>query len=323
MNTKNNYNNKNMDIFEKEFNVAISPEDLNESNINHPMEEEMENSINNSNGEQNAILTSNSIPNSIENPHQINQRYNKELPCNLIENSGLITENNERKTKMFIPILINSIDDITKDQTKKKKRGRRKKDSPLTGGHTGNFPGNILRKNGTAFMRFMYAFLNNICVVYKIKTLTRINFAKQFGYNIDNEYFIKQKLYKILRYKNRNNQKVIKEMTERKDEVFMSIINCTFEYLYTCYIKKKNEIVSNKKDTDSKSFDTLSEMDIIKESFGEFNKNWTGGKFMESSKNLLKEVNGEGDLKKRSRRNENKVPCDYEEVKEIENFFKD
>lgn len=172
-------------------------------------------------------------------------------------------------------------------------------------------------------MRFMYAFLNNICVVYKIKTLKRINFAKQFGYNIDNEYFIKQKLYKILRYKNRNNQKVIKEMTERKDEVFMSIINCTFEYLYTCYIKKKNEIVSNKKDTDSKSFDTLSEMDIIKESFGEFNKNWTGGKFMESSKNLLKEVNGEEDLKKRSRRNENKVPCDYEEVKEIENFFKD
>lgn len=56
MNTKNNYNNKNMDIFEKEFNVAISPEDLNESNINHPMEEEMENSINNSNGEQNAVI---------------------------------------------------------------------------------------------------------------------------------------------------------------------------------------------------------------------------------------------------------------------------
>ena len=191
----------------------------------------------------------------------------------------------------------------------------------MTGIHTGTFPGNILRKNGTSFLKSIYDSLNNRCVIYNIQNLKKINFAKQFGYNEDNKNFIIQKLYKILIYENEHNKKIIKKMIEKKDKVFMYIINCSFEYLYGCYIEEKNSIVFGEKHIHSNCFDTLSQMGIKKEISGEFDEDWTKEKFEESSKEFLNEVNGKGKLINRSRRIKNKPQCIYQEIKKIENFF--
>lgn len=145
----------------------------------------------------------------------------------------------------------------------------------MTGGHTGTFPGNILRKNGSAFMKSIYTSLNKRCKKYKIK-LKRIRFAPQFGNNEDNKKFIKQRLYQILRYKNKHNQKVIKKMTNKyKDKIFLFLINCTFEYLYDNYIKEKNTIYFAENDIQYKCFETLSEIALRKEKSVEFKKDWT------------------------------------------------
>ena len=170
-------------------------------------------------------------------------------------------------------------------------------------------------------MDSIYDCLNERCKKYSRKLrLKRIDFSKQFKYNKDNKRFIKQKLYKILRYGNKNNQKVIKEMIAHKDRIFMFIINCTFEYFYSKYIAEKNNIYFDEKDTYSNCFETLNAIANKKEELKQFKKDWTKEQFIKYSKEFLKEVNEEGNLKYRKRRT-NQVSCEYEIVLEIENFF--
>ena len=268
------------------------------------------------------ILTglNNHVP--IAYPQQLYQNSNETIKSSSAQKAGSITSNNNQKAQILGLISNNTENGTTKERTNVKKRGRRKKGSTLTGGHTNNFPGNILRKNATGCMDSIYNSLNKRIKIYFPKhKLKRVDFSQQFRYNVDNKRFIQQKLYKILRYRNRKNQLVIKMMIKKKDRIFMYIINCTFEYFYSKYIAEKNKIYFDEKDTYSNCFETLSVIADEKEKSKQFKEDWTKEKFLESSKQFLKEVNGDGKLKYRKRRIPNQASCEYEVVGEIENFF--
>ena len=294
---------------------------LNQSNNENALAERMNNNINNSNDRQNSSLTGLNRPEPNSNPHPLRPNNNDAISSSSAQNVASIITNNNNRSQIAHPVLNNIENSTTRENTIKKKRGRRKKGSTLTDGHTGIFPGNILRKNGTAFMKSIYISLNKRCKKYKIKS-ERIGFARQYGNNEDNKKFIKQRLYQILRYENKHNQKVIEIMTNTyKDKIFIFLINCTFEYLYYNYIKEKNTIYFDEKDIQYKCFETLNEIALRKEESGEFKKDWSKEKFVETSKQFLKEVHGRGKLKFRSRRIPNKASCEYEVVEKIENFF--
>ena len=317
-----------MDTFNEEYTIAYSPEDSNNFFSPIQLEQRINNSVDNSNDEQHSLPTEEYIPEPI--PQPLNQNSNEILSGNSAENAGLINQNNNRNNEIFNQTVKNTENNTTNEKTSKNK-GRRKKDSTLTDGHTGDYPGNLLRKDGTTFMDSMYTCLNERCKIYDPKLkIHNIDFAKQFGFNEDNKRFIQQKLYKILRYGNDNNQMVIEMMTNiHRDKIFMYMINSTFEYLFGKYIAEKNTIYFGEGDTHMNCFKTLSEMAIIRENKNRrINNHWTEEKLkretallIESSKNFLIEVNGKGKFKKRKRRTNIIVLCNYEVVEEIENFL--
>ena len=291
------------------------------------LEERINNFIDNPNDDQNSLPTGSNIAGNMPNPHQISLSNIETISSKSIKNAVLIDKNNNTNIGLLHQNLNNSEKEITIEKTKKnqkKKQGRRKKGSNLKGGHTGNYPGNILRKCGTAFMDSLYTALNYRCKIHNIRRLKKINFNNQFGYNKDNKKFINQKIYKILRNENKNNQEVLKKMAKKKDIVFMYMINCTFEHLYRKYIRGKNKLCISYSGIDKKikCFETLTEIANKKELSKQFNEEWTKEQFIKTSKQFLNEVNGKGNLKFRERRNKNKVPYQYEKVEEIEYFFK-
>ena len=300
-----------MDTFDKEYTIANSPEDSFELFSPSQLEQSINNSIidnYNSNDEQHSLPTEENIPESITIPQNLSPNISEVMSESSAENAGLISQNNNRNNGIANHIEESDENRTTNEQTNKSK-GRRKKGSTLEDGHTGDYPGNLLRKDGTTFMDSMYTCLNKRCKIYDPKLkLKNIDFAKQFGFNKDNERFIKQKLYKILRYGNDNNQMVIEMMTNiHKDRIFMYIINSTFEYLFGKYIAEKNRRENKNR---------------------RINSHWTEEKLkrettllIESSKNFLIEVNGEGKFRKRKRRTDIIVLCNYEVVEKIENFL--
>ena len=322
-----------MDAFDKEYTIAYSPEDSNEFFSPSQLEQSINNSLiddYNSNNEQHSLPTEKNIPAPITIPQPLTQNNSEVMSGNSAENVGLISQNDNRNNGIFNHIEESAENRTTNEQTNKSK-GRRKKGSTLTDGHTGDYPGNLLRKDGTAFMDSMYTCLNERCKIYDSKLkIHNIDFAKQFGFNEDNERFIQQKLYKILRYGNDNNQMVIEMMTNiHKDRIFMYIINSTFEYLFGKYIAEKNTIYFGEGDSHKNAFETLSEMAIRRENKNRrINSQWTEEQlkrettiFIESSKHFLIEVNGKGNFKKRKRRTDIIVLCNYEVVEKIENFL--
>ena len=322
-----------MDTFDKEYTIANSPEDSFELFSPSQLEQSINNSIidnYNSNDEQHSLPTEENIPESITIPQNLSPNISEVMSESSAENAGLISQKYNRNNGIANHIEESDENRTTNEQTNKSK-GRRKKGSTLEDGHTGDYPGNLLRKDGTTFMDSMYTCLNKRCKIYDPKLkLKNIDFAKQFGFNKDNERFIKQKLYKILRYGNDNNQMVIEMMTNiHKDRIFMYIINFTFEYLFGKYIAEKNTIYFGEGDTNKNCFETLSEMAIRRENKNRrINSHWTEEKLkrettllIESSKNFLIEVNGEGKFRKRKRRTDIIVLCNYEVVEKIENFL--
>ena len=319
-----------MDTFNKKFIFAFSSEDS-ESNAENSLVRGINDSIdNNSNDGQHSLPTEFDISEPGKNPNQSIQNSNEVLSSNSSKDVGLITQNNKGEITALISSLTIPGNGSTKEKTYKKK-GRREKNSTLTGGHTGHFPGNLLRKDGTAFMDSIYSCLNKRCKIYDpTLKLQKINFAEQFGFNEDNKRFIQQHLYKILRYENDNNQMVIEMMTNIfRDKIFMYIIGCTFEYLYGKYISEKNTIYFGEGDIHFNCFETLSKMAIKRDNKDKKNnKHWTQERlqlektlFIQSSKKFIKEVNGEGKFRKRKRRKNFTVLYQYEVVDEIENFL--
>ena len=296
------------------------------------LEEQINNFIDKPNNVQNSLPTGYNIVENMPNPQHIGLTNNEGISNKSIKNIVQITKNNNRNIALLHQNLNNFENETTIEKTKnkqtKKNLGRRTKGSNLKGGHTGNYPGNILRKNGTGFMDSLYNALNYRCEINNVRRLKRINFNKQFGYNKDNKKFINTKIYKILRYGNNNNKKVIKKMTEEKrDFVFTYMINCTFKHLYAKYIRGKNKLgilYSGKVAVKIKikCFETLIEIANKKEFSKQFKEECTKEKFIESSKQFINEVNGKGKLKFREIRNKNKVPCQYKKVEKIENSLK-
>ena len=298
--------------------------DLYESNSLNSLEEGMNYTLNGSNDIQYSSLTASNNQAPISNHLTLFQNSIEEIQSDSAQNVDSISINDNQRIQMIDSFFDNTENATTREKTTHKKRGRRKKGSTLKGGHTRNYPGNILRKTMTAFANSKYPDLNKRCKKYERNLrLKKINVTKQFGYNVDNKRFIKLKFYKILRYKNKHNQKVIDKMTKKyKDRIFIFIINCTFEHLYRKYIENKKNIYFDDKNNYSNCLETLDEIANKKEELNEFDEDWTKEKFLEASKQFLDEVNGNGKLRNRSRRIPNKVSCEYEVVEEIENFFR-
>ena len=154
-----------MDIFDEVYSNAYSPEDLFSPSR---LEQGINNSIDNSNDEQHLLDTEINIPELLTIPQQLFHNNNEEISGNSAENAGLISQNNNREIEAFNPIVQNNEIKRAKKKTYKNK-GRREKFSTLTDGHTGDFPGNLLRKDGTTFMDSMYTCLNERCKIYSPK----------------------------------------------------------------------------------------------------------------------------------------------------------
>ena len=210
------------------------------------------------------------------------------------------------------------------------KASRKNKKRKIKDGHTRERPDDLRDMAGTTFMKSIHSLLKERCKKYQLK-IKKPNFKKQFGCNsILYSKFIKAKLYQIYIFNNKKNKDVIKKMTIiRKDKVFIDIMKCTFENLYSKYIeeeKKDNNTICIDENDQKKSFDKLTDMAEQKRNKLKNNKknlseeeiNQRINNFIKYSKNLIKDIKGEGTLHKRSPKNPNLTLCEYEIIFELE-----
>ena len=210
------------------------------------------------------------------------------------------------------------------------KASRKNKKRKIKDGHTRERPDDLRDMAGTTFMKSIHSLLKERCKKYQLK-IKKPNFKKQFGCNsILYSKFIKAKLYQIYIFNNKKNKDVIKKMTIiRKDKVFIDIMKCTFENLYSKYIeeeKKDNNTICIDENDQKKSFDKLTDMAEQKRNKLKNNKknlseeeiNQRINNFIKYSKNLIKDIKGEGTLHKRSPKNPNLTLCEYEIMFELE-----
>ena len=144
------------------------------------------------------------------------------------------------------------------------KASRKNKKRKIKDGHTRERPDDLRDMAGTTFMKSIHSLLKERCKKYQLK-IKKPNFKKQFGCNsILYSKFIKAKLYQIYIFNNKKNKDVIKKMTIiRKDKIFIDIMKCTFENLYSKYIeeeKKDNNTICIDENDQKKSFDKLTDM---------------------------------------------------------------
>lgn len=210
------------------------------------------------------------------------------------------------------------------------KASRKNKKRKIKDGHTRERPDDLRDMAGTTFMKSIHSLLKERCKKYQLK-IKKPNFKKQFGCNsILYSKFIKAKLYQIYIFNNKKNKDVIKKMTIiRKDKIFIDIMKCTFENLYSKYIeeeKKDNNTICIDENDQKKSFDKLTDMAEQKRNKLKNNKknlseeeiNQRINNFIKYSKNLIKDIKGEGTLHKRSPKNPNLTLCEYEIMFELE-----
>lgn len=210
------------------------------------------------------------------------------------------------------------------------KASRKNKKRKIKDGHTRERPDDLRDMAGTTFMKSIHSLLKERCKKYQLK-IKKPNFKKQFGCNsILYSKFIKAKLYQIYIFNNKKNKDVIKKMTIiRKDKIFIDIMKCTFENLYSKYIeeeKKDNNTICIDENDQKKSFDKLTDMAEQKRNKLKNNKknlseeeiNQRINNFIKYSKNLIKDIKGEGTLHKRSPKNPNLTLCEYEIIFELE-----
>ena len=215
-------------------------------------------------------------PKTIEpNPEEV---INKIYIKNLFSNNN--RERNHNKNKQKISDEINKSNYTSNTATfTKKKRGRRNKNSTETDGHTGDSKDNQIKKYWIIFLNSILNLINSIPNNSKYK-LSPTNFAQQFGPSIvENEEFIKLKIYKYFTYntvfKDDNKKKheeigtknaeIIKKIIlDEKNDVYIGLMKSCIETMYEKYINNEKYITINgriKKDiTNFKTID-----DIIKE----------------------------------------------------------
>ena len=174
-------------------------------------------------------------------------------------------------------------------------------------------------------MEVIYDAFNKRCKPYNLK-FNRPNFKKLFGWNyIQYNKFIISKFYQIFEYEDENNKNIIDFMTkEIKDEIFIFIMRCTYEYLYDKFIKGENTISINDNEFSltsfKEAFDKKRKKLIEKEvTLNEIEEEIND--LIEYSKIFIKEIKGNGDLLQRKLRKTESNIFNYVVRNEFENDF--
>ena len=237
----------------------------------------------------------------------------------------IIASSNQRQDINIIQpkMIVDNINEISKEsteaQTKKKEKMNRTDNKRI--------------QCGTSFMDQFFTFVNELCKEQD-QTLNRINFKSQYGCNVDmNKQFISAKLYQIFIYGNKDNKKVIEKMIDKKHDKFIYLMLCTFEFLYNEYIGTSNTLRSKLNYPSFPSFPTLE--DAVKKKRNKLSKGDLSEKeikeeietFKKLSKNFINNINREGkeiDFHEREKKKygNNYILCKYEEMPEIETYFK-
>ena len=174
-------------------------------------------------------------------------------------------------------------------------------------------------------MKKVYSVLKSLCIKHKLY-LKRVNFKKQFGSNCNsNVRFIQTKLYKIYSFDSPHNEIIILKMKEKNDIVFNYLMRSTFEFMYLKYINDEDKISINGIEYSLPSFITLSEeikkrkesikvddQTLIEEEYRKLQS------FEEQSKNLIKDLKGEGRLVKRNVNNPKLILVNYITIPEYD-----
>ena len=228
---------------------------------------------------------------------------------------NLITKNN-----------IETIDTTNKNENVTKK-GRKNKENTEERRHNNESLDNLRDKSGTSFMRNILDVLNDLCNPYNLR-LKKVNFKKQFGTNcILNARFIQTKLYKIFSFDCPQNKKVILKMKERNDIKFNYLMRSSFEFMYLKYINDEHKICIDGVDYPLPSFKTLSEeiekrKEAIKSKVNEQSQIEDEYRklqsFEEQSKDLIKNLKGEGKLQKRNINHPNSILYNYITIPEYD-----
>jgi len=259
-------------------------------------------------------------PQTEENYEYENNSENQDIfDNNLNYTDSLNVNKSEKLNEFYMNNLINSNIGAS----------RKNKKSLIKDGHTRDRPDNMRDQAGTAFMEAIHSFLEIRCKKYNLK-IKKPNFKKQFGWNcILNKKFIGAKLYQIYIFNKKENKDVIRIMTKiKKDKEFIDIMKCTFENLYNKYIEEED---NNTKCIDEngtqKSFYKLTYMieqkrnklkEKNKKKLTEEEINQKIENFEKYSKNLIKDIKGDGELQKRSPKDPNLTLCNYEIMSELE-----
>ena len=303
-----------MDQYDEYFQLACLEEE-NES-VEQKFEETIEQNINDPKDPLNSSLT------------RLNEQIpddNQDLPSSKENNEEKINQSNELVTsisknkkshkdeKTIIDLngaKTNYQTNGTKSTGKKKKKSRRE---------------NRINSAGAGCLGEIYNYLNKICEQYNL-VLKRPNFQNAFCGNIlYHEQFIKARIYQIFMHNYPQNEQVINNMIEHKNQDFNYTINLTFEFIYKKYIeeKKDNEIcideneeneergIRNLKQVVKERRETLEKKEIVTEEDFEEIEN-----FELNSKNFFEELK-----KIKKKKNCKETKFHFKKISYIENLI--
>lgn len=236
-------------------------------------------------------------------------------------------QNNFEKPQILINKQTNETIETTKKNGNISKKGRKNKENTEKRRHNDESLDNLRDKSCTSFMRNILSVLKDLCIKYNL-CLKKVNFKKQFGSNCDlNAKFIQTKLYKIFSFNCPNNKIVILKMKEKNDIIFNFLMRSTFEFIYLKYINDEDKICIDGVEYPLPSFITLSEeiikrKETIKSKVNDLSQIEVEKRKLQSfekqSKNLIKDLKGEGYLKKRKVNHPNSILCNYMAIQEYD-----
>lgn len=165
----------------------------------------------------------------------------------------------------------------------------------------------LINSAGASGLNEIYESLKKICQKYNLN-LKKPNFQKLFcGNSKYHLQFIEAKIYQILIHNCPENEKIIRDMVEKfKDEVFIYIIKCPFEFIYKKYIEEQNDdIIPLNENNINIEIKTLTEVvkkkkiEMVIQGLTEEEINEKIIAFEKISKNFLNEIHGNGKFKSR------------------------
>lgn len=155
-------------------------------------------------------------------------------------------------------------------------------------------------QSGTMFFRSYFGLLDKRCKRHNY-SLKRINFEKNFGYSISkNRAFIKRSIKNILSFNSSTNRIIIYNMIYKvKDRVFEELVKLRFKEAYNLFIKNSHFIKINEANFHLSHYQTLNEC-LEKKKLSK--KKILTNEFIETAKNLISIIEGNGKLIQRRQR---------------------